>query len=171
MPGFFFLRALLVFFLIYWSRGATTDMHVVRVLLAFLLLTWSVKAAVYGPQPTLHILTFCPSNCDSTATSWTNPVGASNATASYCAAGGAINTAGVNGQPTYLTWTQGAWAFSTPTAWGGIGGQVGLVGTGGAGGGDLSIYGVNGSTTTSLPAYAGIYAAGGAGGAATGTTG
>src|SRR5208283_6133079 len=73
--------------LIYWSRGATVAMHVVRVFLYFLLLTWSVKAAVYGPQPTLHILTFCPSNCDSTATSWTNPVGASNATASYCGAG------------------------------------------------------------------------------------
>ena len=158
--------------------------------LAFLGVNFASAQLPPGPVPTLHVMSFCSTGCDSTATTWTVPGGTSQIWATYCGSGAAggggfststgggggggaavciksypletppgtvithivnagptapgANSNGLNGVSEFLTWTAGAYSFTSPAAFPGSYGSVGTSTNGGAGGTTTP---VNSSTT------------------------
>ena len=180
------------------------------VILAFIGINFASAQLPPGPVPILHVMSFCPTGCDSAATTWTVPAGSSNVTATYCGTGGAggggyagtanagggggaggtcwvnwpitakpgtvvtltyaagptgavASAQGLSGTASLLSWTQGAYAYSTPPAYSGGGGLVGGVAIGGNGGANnASQNGVAGVATSQGDAFGNT--AGGTGG-------
>lgn len=176
--------------------------------LAFLGVNFASAQLPPSSGPSLHVMSFCPSGCDSTATTFVVPPGVSGLNATFCGSGGpggggyagtansgagggasgscyvgwpiaaqsgvtltlnyaagptgaAIGATGKSGTASYITWTQGAFAFSTPQAFGGSAGILGGVAVGGNGGNVLATVNNDASNPTGSAASIGTGGTGG----------